>query len=78
MTSTTREQTCPRCGLLADEARTPPRPGALSRWDNTTIVCSSCGRAEAVVEWQFGHDALNPNTGTARWVRVPDNDRKAR
>lgn len=71
------KQTCPRCGFLADEARTDPgfpRPGALSRWDNTTIVCTSCGSAEAIVEFQFGHDALHPRTGAKQWVRVPANE----
>jgi hypothetical protein len=74
-------RTCPRCGGPADEARTDPgfpRPGALSRWDNATIVCSECGTGEALVQWRFGWDALHPETGARRWVRVPDNDRSNR
>lgn len=43
--------TCPRCGGPSDESRLDPgfpRPGALSRDDNRTIVCTACGQDEAV------------------------------
>ena len=40
------EPTCPRCGRSSDEYRMDegfPRPGAISRWDNKTVICSECG-----------------------------------
>jgi len=44
--------TCPRCkgGIPSNEHR-GEYPGALSRFDNKTYVCSSCGMNEAM--WQF-------------------------
>lgn len=44
--------TCPRCkgGIPSDQHR-GEYPGALSRFDNKTYVCSSCGMNEAM--WQF-------------------------
>ena len=44
---------CPRC-----QGDMPDYPGALSRWDNFTEICSDCGVKEA----------LEHPTGT-RWVR---------
>lgn len=43
---------CPRCGggIPSDE-REGEYPGALSRVDNETEICSKCGRAEGM--WQF-------------------------
>jgi len=40
---------CPRCG----EA-TQGQHGALSRTDNETLVCDSCGTQEALEEHYFG------------------------
>lgn len=37
---------CPRCG-----DRLPDHPGALSRVDNKTEICSDCGIEEARAEW---------------------------
>lgn len=45
---------CPRCGGGIPNSATPGAyPGALSRLDNKTYVCSDCGAAEAM--WQFAH-----------------------
>jgi predicted RNA-binding Zn-ribbon protein involved in translation (DUF1610 family) len=41
--------TCPRCG-----DPTQGQHGALSRTDNETIVCDSCGTQEALEEHYFG------------------------
>ncbi len=39
---------CPRCGGLIPNNESPGAyPGALSRVDNKTEICSSCGSAEA-------------------------------
>lgn len=37
-----KERTCPVCG------RTYKRPPALSRADNSTLICSDCGTREAL------------------------------
>jgi hypothetical protein len=55
----THEQThdrfrqCPRCAGFIPNNDTPGAyPGALSRLDNTTEVCSQCGEDEAILQWQ--------------------------
>jgi hypothetical protein len=47
--------TCPRClgGIPNDEHR-GEYPGAQSRYDNKTEVCSACGADEAMREFTFG------------------------
>lgn len=43
------EGQCPRCGGIKDEYRVGPgypRPGALSRADNETVICTPCGLDE--------------------------------
>lgn len=49
LTSTERQTAeCPRCkGGIPNEAMRGQYPGALSRYDNTTEICSSCGSEEA-------------------------------
>ena len=43
---------CPRCGGAVPNAAAPGKyPGALSRYDNETYICSGCGQAEAM--WQY-------------------------
>ena len=44
--------TCPRCGhgIPSDEHR-GQYPGALSRLDNQTYVCSDCGTKEAMYQY---------------------------
>jgi len=41
---------CPRC----ETYMYPPRT-ALSRLDNTTLVCPDCGQDEAIQQWQTGY-----------------------
>lgn len=44
---------CPRCGgFIPNDDQPGAYPGALSRTDNQTEVCSSCGQREAME--QFG------------------------
>lgn len=48
---------CPRCGFPVPNAEHAGEyPGALSRYDNETYVCSDCGRWEAMT--QFTGDPL--------------------
>lgn len=40
---------CPRCsGYIPDNKRPGSHPGALSRVDNKTEICTTCGVLEAV------------------------------
>jgi len=42
---------CPRCGEHIPNNETPGEyPGAISRWDNATEVCSQCGEDEAMIQ----------------------------
>lgn len=44
---------CPRChGFIPNNDTPGAYPGAISRLDNTTEVCSSCGTEEAIEDWQ--------------------------
>jgi len=52
MNETTNVEHCPRCG--GPLRRFPKDLGALSRYDNETIVCSDCGTAEAFVQFPTG------------------------
>ena len=48
----TKANTCPRCkGGIPSDLHRGQYPGALSRLDNATYICSSCGMNEAM--WQF-------------------------
>jgi RNA polymerase subunit RPABC4/transcription elongation factor Spt4 len=63
---------CPRCGgSVPNDAFRGQYPGALSRWDNTTEICSECGLQEALLQWRGGPSALNPVTGPAPWLNPP-------
>lgn len=45
----TDNNTCPRCGGgIPNNERRGEYPGALSRTDNDTYVCSQCGQDEAI------------------------------
>lgn len=47
--------TCPRClGGIPNNVRRGAYPGALSRTDNKTYVCSACGELEALEQFHFG------------------------
>ena len=44
-----KNEVCPRCGSLVPNNVTPGEyPGALSRKDNDTEICSECGMLEAM------------------------------
>jgi len=44
---------CPRCfGFIPNNATPGAYPGAISRLDNKTEICSDCGGEEAVLQWQ--------------------------
>lgn len=47
---------CPRCKSPIPNAETPGAyPGALSRVDNITEVCSACGVFEAMMQFSYGY-----------------------
>jgi hypothetical protein len=69
---------CPRCGGGIPNNETPGAyPGAISRWDNATEVCSGCGADEAMLQFfaaRSGEDVaavLHPATGEFKWVVQP-------
>lgn len=70
---------CPRCGgPIPDQEHEGQYPGALSRWDNDTEVCSACGSDEAMIQFAVRdggrdatHTAVDPVFGARAWVR-PD------
>lgn len=44
--------TCPTCGGSVPNNETPGAyPGAISRADNQTEICSACGTSEALANW---------------------------
>ncbi len=44
-----QENQCPRClGMIPNNLRPGEYPGALSRFDNATEICSRCGEDEAM------------------------------
>ena len=50
MTRKTPDNVCPRChGFIPSNERPGEYPGAISRIDNTTEICSACGTEEAMV-----------------------------
>ena len=55
---------CPRCGgAIPNDAEPGAYPGALSRVDNLTYVCSDCGGLEALFQW-FNKGEPLPNVYT--------------
>lgn len=49
---TNTRPTCPRCtGAIPNNAQPGAYPGALSRVDNETEICSSCGTEEAMFQF---------------------------
>lgn len=71
-----KKHECPRCGGGIPNSVTPGAyPGALSRWDNKTEVCSECGTDEALIQW-MAHLAQADTSHAVRpearpWVRLP-------
>lgn len=54
---------CPRCGGCVPNNEQPGAyPGALSRVDNATYVCSSCGTNEAMFNFHYPFVPLPPVT----------------
>ena len=46
---------CPICGgAIPNEEHKGKYPGALSRYDNKTEICSKCGTTEAFLELSLG------------------------
>lgn len=44
---------CPRCyGWIPSNAAPGEYPGAISRLDNVTEICSQCGSEEAMLQWE--------------------------
>lgn len=51
----TTHPVCPRCEHYIPNDNTPGLyPGATSRTDNATEVCSACGSDEALEQWAKG------------------------
>ena len=71
---------CPRCGGgIPNDAQRGMYPGAISRWDNSTEVCSQCGVDEACAQWGVTDmsresvlDAVHPVRGTVVWKFSPE------
>lgn len=60
-------ETCPRCGGgIPNDKDRGKYPGALSRYDNRTQVCSACGVKEAM--WQFSQNEPLPPTDVALMI----------
>lgn len=53
-----RTHTCPRCGGgIPNDLDRGRYPGALSRLDNKTEICSDCGVQEALEDFSVGSPA---------------------
>jgi len=70
----TKGPTCPRCGGYIPNNVTPGAyPGAISRLDNRTEICSECGTQEALEDY-FGGMSIKP---MSEWVGLtPDLNEK--
>lgn len=69
---------CPRCGGYIPNNEEPGKyPGALSRWDNSTEICSACGTDEAMKQFmaydlqQDVATAVHPTKGVRGWMYPP-------
>lgn len=52
---------CPRCGgMIPNNIRPGAYPGAISRTDNRTEICSECGTLEALED--YFANALTPQS----------------
>lgn len=65
---------CPRClGGIPNDLHVGAYPGALSRYDNATEICSDCGVLEAM--WQFTQrEPLPPPDVAIKAIVEPDDD----
>lgn len=64
---------CPRCGGgIPNDLHRGEYPGALSRWDNNTMICSACGADEALLLYTspctLARAAIHPTLGHVRWA----------
>lgn len=58
---------CPRCGGgIPNDYQEGQYPGAISRTDNVTEICSSCGTEEAL------QDAFGTGVSKRNWVKKED------
>jgi hypothetical protein len=77
MTKQTPSNICPRCGGgIPNDVSLGEYPGALSRWDNNTEICSECGVMEAMLDWgagsyRAGGEHLAPNHPERPWKIYP-------
>jgi ribosomal protein L37E len=70
MSSNVNKFVCPRCGGgIPNEYERGAYPGAMSRWDNETEICSACGQDEALRQF-YGHD-VSPRNPDKLWVNPP-------
>lgn len=52
MSDSTTPPICPLCqGYIPDNKRPGSHPGAISRVDNKTEICSTCGTLEAITDF---------------------------
>lgn len=60
---------CPRCqdSLIPNNESPGKYPGAISRADNKTEICSSCGHDEAMKDWQ--DNGCEPVEAWPIWLR---------
>lgn len=66
------QPTCPRCdGFIPNNEQPGAYPGALSRTDNQTEICSACGQAEAME--QFANN-LMPQSEWAAFTQFESGD----
>ena len=57
----TMKDTCSRCGGgIPNDVQRGEYPGALSRLDNETYICSDCGFAEAMFNFTHRGEPLPP------------------
>jgi len=63
------ELDCPRCGGSSDKAQ-HGTGGVLSRWDQLTVICSSCATHEAMLVLR-DRASLHPVTGQRAWTQRP-------
>ena len=61
--------TCPRClGGIPNDLYRGEYPGALSRTDNKTYICSSCGNEEAMEDFANGAPSPQDRWPTINWL----------
>jgi hypothetical protein len=63
------ELECPRCGGPSDLLQ-HGTSGELSRWDQVSVICSSCATHEAMLLVK-DRRSLHPVTGRRPWYRKP-------